>query len=56
MVPFILPYDLDLCKITFLAVSRFLMGKTLPIFFHNNTYLVTKIMILRCPDAKIVEK
>ena len=33
MVPFILPYDLDLCKITFfIALSQFQMGKTLPNF------------------------
>ena len=32
MVPFILPYYLDLCKITFLDISQFLMGKTLPKF------------------------
>ena len=37
MVPFILPVILtfqghDLCKITFFAISPFLMGKTLPNF------------------------
>ena len=26
------------------------------LLIHNNTYLVTKIMILRCQDANIVEK
>ena len=32
IVPFIFTFDLDLCKITFLAISQFLMGKTLPNF------------------------